>query len=151
MTKEELKHKISETCPAAGFDEIGEFLTVLIPAEDLLPFMQTLRSDKAFDFDYLFCLTCVDWKDHLLMVYHLISKIYKHCIIVKAKLTDIVHPKIESVNGIWKTAELNEDEVYDLFGVKFLNHPNLRRLFLEEDWVGYPLRKEYVDENMIKL
>ena len=50
-----------------------------------------------------------------------------------------------------ETSELNEDEIFDLFGVKFLNHPNLRRLFLEENWPGFPLRKNYVDENMIKL
>jgi NADH-quinone oxidoreductase subunit C len=151
MTKEELKNRISELMPSAGFDESGEFLTVLIPSEGFLPFMQNLRSGQEFDFDYLFCLTCIDWKDHLLMVYHLLSKKHKHCIVVKAKLTDIVQPRIESVNGIWKTAELNEDEVFDLFGVNFINHPNLRRLFLEEDWVGYPLRKDYTDENMIKL
>ena len=86
-----------------------------------------------------------------MMVYHLLSKTHNHSMVVKAKIADINNPQIESVNSIWKTAELNEDEVYDLFGVQFLNHPNLRRLFLEEDWNGYPLRKNYTDENMIKL
>ena len=151
MTNEELKYTITELVPSAVYDESGEFLNVVITSDELLPFMKTLHSKKEFDFDYLFCLTCIDWKDHLMMVYHLLSKTHKHCIVVKAKITDIINPQIESVNGIWKTAELNEDEVFDLFGVKFLNHPNLRRLFLEEDWVGFPLRKNYVDEHMIKL
>ncbi|HEX7414549.1 MAG TPA: NADH-quinone oxidoreductase subunit C [Bacteroidia bacterium] len=151
MTNEELKHTISELVPTATYDESGEFLNVVITSDKLLPFMQTLRSKKEFDFDYLFCLTCIDWKDHLMMVYHLLSKTHNHCIVLKAKIADIINPQIESVNSIWKTAELNEDEVFDLFGVKFLNHPNLRRLFLEEDWVGFPLRKNYVDEHMIKL
>ncbi|MHB8258799.1 MAG: NADH-quinone oxidoreductase subunit C [Bacteroidia bacterium] len=151
MTNEELKYTISELIPSATYDEGGEFLTVVITSDKLLPFMETLCSKKEFNFDYLFCLTCIDWKDHLMMVYHLLSKTHKHCIVVKAKIADIINPQIESVNGIWKTAELNEDEVFDLFGVKFLNHPNLRRLFLEEDWVGFPLRKNYVDEHMIKL
>ncbi len=151
MTNEELKYNITELLPAAFYDEASEFLTVIIPSEALLPLMKELRSKKEFDFDYLFCLTCVDWKDHLMMVYHLLSKTHNHTIVVKAKITDTVNPQIESVNGIWKTAELNEDEVFDLFGVKFLNHPNLRRLFLEDDWAGYPLRKNYTDEHMIKL
>jgi NADH:ubiquinone oxidoreductase subunit C len=151
MTNEELKYNITEILSSATYDESGEFLNVFIPSEELILVMKTLRSKKEFDFDYLFCLTCVDWKDHLMMVYHLLSKTHKHCIVVKAKITDTINPEIQSVNSIWKTAELNEDEVYDLFGVKFLNHPNLRRLFLEEDWVGFPLRKNYVDEHMIKL
>lgn len=151
MTNEELKYNISELIPSATYDESGEFLTVYISSDELLPLMEIIRSKKELDFDYLFCLTCIDWKDHLMMVYHLLSKKHNHCIVVKAKIADIAFPQIESVNCIWKTAELNENEVYDLFGVKFLNHPNLRRLFLEEDWRGHPLRKNYVDENMIKL
>jgi NADH:ubiquinone oxidoreductase subunit C len=151
MTNEELKYNITELIPAATYDESGEFLNVFVASDELLPLMNILRSKKELDFDYLFCLTCIDWKDHLMMVYHLLSKTHKHSVVVKAKITDIQNPQIESVNCIWKTAELNENEVYDLFGVKFLNHPNLRRLFLEEDWKGFPLRKNYVDENMIKL
>lgn len=150
MTNEELKNKISETFTVT-FEETGEFLNVIIPSEELIPLMKTLRNDTSLDFDYLFCLSCVDWKDHLMMVYHLLSKTNNHTLVVKAKITNTVDPVIESVNDIWKTAELNEDEVFDLFGVKFLNHPNLRRLFLEEDWKGFPLRKNYTDANMIKL
>ncbi|MDI1356130.1 MAG: NADH-quinone oxidoreductase subunit C [bacterium] len=151
MTKEELKSAISLSSPTVTYDESGEFLTVLITPDDLLPLMNILRSKAEFEFDYLFCLTCIDWKDHLMMVYHLQSRTHQHCLVVKAKITDTLQPKIESVNNIWKTAELHEDEVFDLFGVTFLNHPNLRRLFLEADWNGFPLRKNYTDENMIKL
>ena len=151
MANEELQSNISEFLPSAIYDESGEFLNVSIASDDLLPLMKTLYSRSDFQFDYLFCLTCIDWKDHFMMVYHLLSKTHNHSIVVKAKIADINNPQIESVNSIWKTAELNEDEVYDLFGVQFLNHPNLRRLFLEEDWNGYPLRKNYTDENMIKL
>ena len=151
MTREELKNAITGSFPALTFEESGEFLNVIVPSEELLSVMNTFRSKKEFDFDYLFCLTCVDWKDHLMMVYHLQSRTHGHCLVVKAKISDTSEPKIESVNGIWKTAELHEDEVFDLFGVRFINHPNLRRLFLEADWNGFPLRKNYVDENMIKL
>ena len=85
------------------------------------------------------------------MVYHLRSLKHGHIIVVKAKC-DRAKPEIESVCKIWKTAELNEREAYDLMGVVFLKHPDLRRLFLTDDWEGWPLRKDYVDEvNIIKL
>ena len=151
MTTEELKQVMTDLLPASTFDETGEFLNVIIPSEELLPVMKTLRNRENLFFDYLFCLTCVDWKDHLMMVYFLNSRTHNHTIVIKAKITDTINPQIESLFSIWPTAELNEDEVFDLFGVKFLNHPNLRRLFLEEDWVGYPLRKNYEDEHMIEL
>ena len=151
MTNEELKQVMTDLLPASTFDETGEFLNVIIPSEELLPVMKVLRNREDLFFDYLFCLTCVDWKDHLMMVYFLNSRTHNHTIVIKAKITDTINPQIESLFSIWPTAELNEDEVFDLFGVKFLNHPNLRRLFLEEDWVGYPLRKNYEDEHMIEL
>jgi NADH:ubiquinone oxidoreductase subunit C len=92
--------------------------------------MQELREKDEYLFDYLFCLTCVDWKDHLMMVYFLNSTTHKHSIVVKGKITDTANPSIETVCHIWKTAELLEREVFDLFGVNFKNHPDLRRLFL---------------------
>ena len=151
MNNEELKNNITQILPTATFEESGEFMSVIISSDDLLPLMKELRNRDELFFDYLFCETCVDWKDHLMMVYFLTSKTHKHNIVVKAKITDTVNPQIESVYDIWKTAELNEDEIFDLFGVTFLNHPNLRRLFMPEDWPGFPLRKNYVDDNMIEL
>ncbi|MDP1727374.1 MAG: NADH-quinone oxidoreductase subunit C [Bacteroidota bacterium] len=151
MTHEELKNTLTAILPSSSFDETGEFLTVIVPSEDLLPFMTELRSNTGLDFDYLFCLTCIDWKDHLMMVYHLMSKTHKHALVIKAKLTNREDPQIETVCHIWRTAEFHEREVFDLFGVKFINHPDLRRIFLDDDWDGFPLRKDYVDENMIEI
>ncbi len=151
MTNEELINKISSILPESTFDESGEFLEVNIPSSDLLTLLNELRINKSLDFDYLFCLTCVDWKEYLVMVYHLLSKELKHTIVIKATILDSMNPEIETICNIWRTAEFHEREVYDLFGVKFINHPDLRRLFLEESWIGYPLRKNYTDENMIEL
>ncbi len=151
MTKEELKAKIAEICPSATYDEAGEWLTVMVEAQNWFPVAWQLRANQALAFDYLFSLTAVDWKTHLSVVYHLRSFKHDHIIVVKAKV-DRARPEIESVSKIWRTAELNEREAYDLMGVKFTNHPDLRRLFLTEDWEGYPLRKDYVDDvNIIKL
>ena len=151
MNKEELKTSLVEILPAAAFDETGEFLNVIVPGENLLSFMTAIKNNPVYDMDYLFCLTCVDWKDHFMMVYHLLSKTHRHEFVVKAKLSDRENARIETVCGIWKTAEFHEREVFDLFGVKFLNHPDLRRIFLDENWSGFPLRKDYVDENMIEI
>ena len=151
MASEEIKRSIAAYLPTATYDETGEFLNVLINSSDLRPLVDRLSSDGPLSFDYLFCLTCIDWKTHFTMVYHLLSRNHRHTVVIKAKIEDINNPKIETVEDLWKTADFHEREVYDLFGVKFLNHPDLRRILLDENWVGYPLRKNYTDENMIKL
>jgi NADH:ubiquinone oxidoreductase subunit C len=85
------------------------------------------------------------------MVYHLSSTRHRHNIVIKSKLNR-ENPEIQTVCDIWRTAEFHEREVFELFGVNFLNHPDLRKLILPDDWVGYPLRKDYEDPvNMIKL
>ena len=151
MSNEALKIKIAEWFPSAVFEEGGEWITIVIEPETWLPVAGQLRFTPDLNFDFLFCLTCIDWKTHFTMVYHLRSTIHEHVLVVKAKL-DHNEPGIESVSNIWRTAEFHEREVYDLFGVKFLHHPDLRRLLLTEEWNGYPLRKDYEDPvNMIKL
>lgn len=151
MNNEELKQAVTTILPAVTFDETSEFLIAGISAGELAPLMKELRYNAGLSFDYLFCLTCTDWKDHLMMTYHLLSKTHKHILVVKAKIADIGNPEIETVSNIWKTAIFHEREVFDLFGVNFINHPDMRRIFLDEDWDGFPLRKNYVDENMITI
>ncbi len=151
MTNEETKSAVTGLFPTVTYDETGEFLNILISSTELRPLISALRSNKEFDFDFLFCLTCIDWKTHLTMVYHLLSKTHKHAVVVKAKIADVNNPEIDTVCDIWQTANFHEREVFDLFGVKFLNHPDLRRILLDDGWDGYPLRKNYIDENMIAL
>ncbi|MEO5648168.1 MAG: NADH-quinone oxidoreductase subunit C [Chitinophagaceae bacterium] len=151
MTNEELKIKLTEIIPSATFEEGGEWLTLNVEAPDWKSISHQLYSNESFTFNYLFCLTCIDWQTHLTMVYHFSSTIHRHTVVIKSKL-DRENPEIETVSDTWRTAEFHEREVYDLFGVKFLNHPDLRRLFMTDEWVGWPLRKDYDDPvNMIKL
>ncbi|MEO6404164.1 MAG: NADH-quinone oxidoreductase subunit C [Ferruginibacter sp.] len=152
MTNEELKAKITELLPIATIEESGEWLNVSIDPKDWLAFAHQLRNEENLFLNYLFCVTCVDWKTHLSMVYHLTSTIFRHTIVVKSILNNIT-PQIESVSNIWKTAELNEREAYEMFGVDFLNHPDLRLLILPDGWEGKnPMRKDFEDPiNMIKL
>lgn len=152
MTKEELKIKVTEFFPAATVDETGEWLTMSLPVTDFLPAMEKLRNENSFLFDYMFNLTCVDWKTHLTMVYHMESTTYRHQLVVKVQL-DRNQPEIETLSHTWRTAEFHEREVYEMFGVNFLNHPDLRLLILPDGWEGkFPLRKDFEDPvNMIKL
>jgi NADH:ubiquinone oxidoreductase subunit C len=148
MTNEAIKESVLGILPSATFDESGEFLTVQTDAEQLQPLAKLLRTNE---YDYLFCLTCVDWKTHLTTVYHFTSTTHRHTIVIKAKINRD-NPEIETVSNFWKTAIFHEREVYEMFGVKFINHPDLRKLILPDDFEGYPMRKDFEDPvNMIKL
>jgi NADH:ubiquinone oxidoreductase subunit C len=156
MNNEEIKQHIITVQPNAVFEETGEWLQVQVEAGEWKQFAQWLRSD-ALNMDFLFCLTCIDWsatatgKTLLTMVYHVTSTVFRHTLVVKVKL-DRNNPEIETASDIWRTAEFHEREVFDLFGVKFGHHPDLRRLILTDDFEGYPLRKDFEDPvNMIKL
>jgi NADH/F420H2 dehydrogenase subunit C len=151
MSNDELKIKLNEICPQGIIEEGGQWMVDNISPEDWHPFAIRLRQEDQLFFDNLFCITCVDWKTHLNMVYHLSSTRHRHTVVVKCKL-DRNDPVIDSVTDIWKTADFHEREAFEMFGVHFRNHPDLRKLILPDDWTGYPMRKDYEDPiNMIKL
>ena len=152
MLNEELKASISNIDETVSFDETGEWLTVMVNPGGLNSLAKGLRYDEALFFDYLFCLTCIDWKTNLTMVYHFSSTRHRHNIVVKSVL-DIKDPQIETLTHIWRTAEFHEREVYEMFGVHFINHPDLRLLILPDGWEGKnPMLKDFEDPvNMIKL
>lgn len=152
MTSEELKQYILALVPDAVIEDGIQFLNVTVSSDKLLSLAENLRNNPDTHFDYLFCLSGVDWVSYFSVVYHLSSTTKNHSIVLKAKISDRINPCIESVCRIWRTAEFHEREVFDLFGIRFLNHPDLRRLLLEDDWEGYPLRKDYVDDaNIVEL
>jgi NADH:ubiquinone oxidoreductase subunit C len=152
MSNEELKNRIAGLFSTASFEEGTEWTTATIQPGELLTVMGTLRNDAALFFNYLFCLTCIDWKKHFTIVYHLTSTQYRHNLVIRAKL-DRTNPQIETVSHIWRTAEFHEREAYEMFGVQFLNHPDLRLLILPDGWEGKnPMRKDFEDPvNMVKL
>lgn len=152
MSNEKLKIKLSETFTTATFDENGQWLNMLVPVADWLKVAEELRWWDEAPFDYMFCLTCVDWKTKLTMVYHLSSTQTRDTVVVKVDLDRNI-PEIETVSHIWRTADFHEREVYEMFGVNFLNHPDLRLLILPDGWEGRnPMRKDFEDPvNIIKL
>ena len=152
MTNEIVQEKITELLPTVAFEEGGQWLTLLVESANWHLLATQLRQQEDLYFDYLFCLTCIDWKTHLTMVYHLDSTKYRHNIVVKVVL-DKTNPAIETVSDIWQTANFHEREVYEMFGVNFLHHPDLRLLILPDGWEGKnPMLKDFEDPiNMIKL
>ena len=152
MTNEELKSIIAQLLPTATFEEGGQWLTINIEPADWKFLAGQLRMNSSLFFDFLFCLTCIDWKTHLTMVYHLDSTKFRHNIVIKSKL-DTANPAIETVSDIWQTANFHEREVYEMFGVNFHNHPDLRLLILPDGWEGKnPMLKDFEDPiNMIRL
>lgn len=153
MNKEELKIRLSEILPELTFPEIhSTFLNVECALSKLLQFSNEIRDKEELKFDFLFCLTAVDRTENLEVIYHLRSTLHNHEFILRVKTAGREIPVVASVTSVWPTAEFHEREVFDLFGISFTGHPDLRRIFLEDDWVGYPLRKDYIDDvNMVAL
>lgn len=122
-----------------------QFLEIIVPASNLYQIAKQLKENENLCFDFLFCLSGVDYGKDLGVVYHIRSTKYNHSMVLKTNTSDRDNPIIDSVTDIWNTAEFHEREVFDLLGIKFNNHPDMRRLFLNRSW-GYPLRKDYVDD-----
>lgn len=133
-----------------------------VAPEGLVEVCHYLKTEPNLQFDMLNCITGVDyfepdpkkaakteWKPHMEVVYHLSSTVKKHTLVLKVivpRWKDDVEgqlPEVPTVNSVWRTADWHEREVYDLSGVNFTGHPDLRRILCTEDWVGYPLRKDY--------
>lgn len=114
-----------------------------------LPIISTfLLKEKSLYFDFLHCISGVDYgmeSGKLGLVYHLSSLIHEHQLVLKVSTARENPSPIPSVSSIWKAAEWHEREVYDLLGIPFENHPDLRRILLPDDWEGHPLRKDFVE------
>lgn len=138
----DLKEKIGKLCPSATFED-GDVLRVCVDAKEWRALAEQLKNDADLNFDYLVAVIGCDWKETLGCVYELTSTASRAMLEVKVTTADRENPMLHSVSDLWKVAELQEREVFDFYGIKFIGHPDMRRLFLRNDWVGYPLRKDY--------
>ena len=122
-----------------------------VKADKLRDVCQVLISNELLAFDFLLCITGVDMlnEDKLLSVYHLFSYQHRHTFVMKVSVPRDA-PIIPSVASLWKTANWQEREQYDLLGIQYQGHPELKRLLLPDDWVGHPLRKDYVEEDQYR-
>lgn len=134
---------LKERFPAIECDAASERPVVYVPAEELTLLLTFLKDNAAFRFNRLENVTAVDHKTHFEMVYHLFSWSERNdWLTVKVKL-DHDAPSVPSVTGVFPGAEFEEREVYDLMGIGFIGHPDLRRILLSDDFSGHPLRKDY--------
>lgn len=145
MEIEKLSAVIQDFMPAAEFREGTQFPEVTITKDKIVNLARFLKDNEETRFDYLFCETAVDGNDHFMICYHLDSTKFRHQLVVKTKVEDRDNPEIDSVCEVWTGAEYHERELFDLFGIRFNDHPDLRKIFLVNDWVGFPLRKDYTD------
>jgi NADH-quinone oxidoreductase subunit C len=137
------KFKGVQAIPKTQGQYRGEELYLSVPPTDLVEVCRMLRFDPPLAFDFLSFVTSIDWKTHFEVVYFLVSTLHKHNVVLKVKIEDRQNPQIPTVTPIWPAADWQEREMFDLMGIRFSGHYNLRRVLLPEDWEGYPLRKDY--------
>ena len=138
-----VKDCISKICPSATFEE-GDILLVNVPAENWRKLAEELKHNPELNFDVLTAVVGMDWKESLGVVYYFTATSHKwEMLSVKVAVADRENPYIHTVSDLWKVANFQEREVYDFFGIKFIDHPDMRRFFLRNDWKGFPLRKDY--------
>lgn len=115
-------------------------IVLLATKED---FKEKISYYKGRGFTFLADITSVDYKDHFMMVYQLFKYSENESVTIKVRLDDHNNPEIDSLTDLWETANWHEREVYDLMGITFLNHPNLKRILMWDGYVGHPLRKDF--------
>ncbi len=140
---EKIKQIIKDTIKEAVFDD-KEKLTITVEPKDLHPLLKTLHDNKELPFDYLVYLIGMDWGEKLGVIYLLSSsKDPSKELIVKTGTSDRENPLLYSITDLYETAHFNEREVFAMYGIRFINNPDMRRFLLNDDWVGFPMRKDY--------
>ena len=131
----QLKDKFPGAASEAGSD------SVIVKSESLLPVATYLKD--SLKYDYLNYITAVDYISYFEIVYQVTSLEQNRSVVLKVRCYTRDNPSLPSVTGMWQGADFQEREIYDLFGIKFEGHPNLKRIFLWEGFGGYPLRKDW--------
>lgn len=140
----------SRIASASPYTGNADYPAIAVSPDSILKVMERLKDDPEFDFSVLFTHMAIDRVETVQfeLLYFLHSLNHTHRLLVSVTISR-QQPVIPSVCSIWKIAEWQEREVFDLFGVQYTGHPDLRRIFLEDDWQGFPLRKDYVDDFML--
>lgn len=142
LNGEDVAKKIASAFP--GSVTAADKKAVVVDSKSLYQIAEHLKNTADFDFNYLANLTSTDYMDYFEVVYNLVSLNHNHSLILKTRCYDREKPTVPSVVKLWRTADYQEREIYDLMGITFSGHPNMKRLFLWEGFPGHPLRRDYL-------
>lgn len=142
LAAKKIARQIEKEFPGCVVESSAESL--LLKGESLLEIANYLKTTPGLDFDYLTAVTAVDYYDYFEVIYQLASLKHNHSLLLKARCYSRENPSLPSVASLWRGADFQEREIYDLFGISFEGHPNLRRIVLWEGFQGHPLRKDYL-------
>ena len=142
LNGEEVAKKIGDAFPNSI--DIADKATIIAKSEYLYQIAEFLKNNSDLKFDYLANQVAVDYMDYFEVVYNLVSLEYNHSLTLKVRCNDRENPTLPSVVSLWRTADYQEREIYDLMGITFTGHPNLKRLFLWEGFPGHPQRRDYL-------
>jgi len=142
LSGKEIGAKLEERFPGSVAEASQD--SILVRSEFLLPVAGYLKDTPGLGFDYLTYITAVDYYDYFEVVYHLASLEHNHSLVMKTRCYGRDNPSLPSVVSLWRGADFQEREIYDLMGIKFDGHPNMKRIFLWEGFEGHPLRRDYL-------
>jgi NADH-quinone oxidoreductase subunit C len=134
--EEQFTEAITESTPGS----------LVVKSESLPAIASFLKTTPGFDFDYLVSITAVDYGDYFGLIYHLVSLEYNHSLEIRTQCSKQDKPVVPSVVSLWQGADFQEREIYDLMGISFDGHPNMKRISLWDGFQGHPLRKDYVND-----
>ena len=141
LSGKDIAGKLEEKLPGSLEDSGEDYL--LVKSDSLLAVAEYLKNTDSLEFDYFNYVTAVDYFSYFELVYRLDSIVHNHSIVIKARCYDRDNPTVPSLTGLWQGANFQEREIYDLMGIKFEGHPNMKRMFLWDGFEGHPLRKDF--------
>jgi len=141
LSGKEIAEQITEHFPEAVAEASEN--TLVVKGEFLFEVAGYLKDGPELGFDYLNYISAIDYHDYFELVYQLTSLMHNHSLVLKTRCYDRDNPTVPSVVSLWRGADFQEREIYDLMGISFSGHPNLKRIFLWEGFDGHPLRKDY--------
>ncbi|MBI4295289.1 MAG: NADH-quinone oxidoreductase subunit C [Chloroflexi bacterium] len=143
LSAQEIEEQVARHLPQAVV-EVTPAAIIVVRSESLPEVARLLKETPGLGFDYLVSITGVDYLDYFEVTYHLVSLEHNHSLVLKTRVSDRDDPAVPSVVELWRAADFQEREVYDLMGIRFSGHPNLKRLLLWEGFAGHPLRRDYL-------
>ena len=143
LSGEEVAAKLEQQFPASIVESNRD--SVFVKSEDLFDLISFLNKSPEYEFNYLSGITSVDYFDFFEVVYHLVSMVHNHTLVVKTRCYGRENLSVPSIVSIYQAANFQEREIYDLMGISFEGHPNMKRLFLWDGFKGHPLRKDYLE------